>query len=124
MPSDSRHYKGGIVETLEILKSLGDLNRLRILKILLIFKEACNCDLEKVLNINQSNASRHITKLKKDKLILCKKNGKWSYYSLNLELVEKNNFIINILESLDDKIFLEDEINFIEFFKTKNHCLD
>lgn len=124
IPSDSRHYKGGIVEILEILKSLADLNRLRILKILLVFKEACNCDLEEVLKLNQSNTSRHITKLRKDKLIICEKKGKWSYYSLNLELLEKNSFITDILDSLEDSIFLEDKNSFIEFLKTKNHCLD
>ncbi|WP_442879782.1 ArsR family transcriptional regulator, partial [Cetobacterium sp.] len=56
------------MEVLEILKSLGDLNRLRILKILKTFGQSCNCDLEEVLKLNQSNTSRHITKLKKDKL--------------------------------------------------------
>lgn len=110
------------MEILEILKSLGDLNRLRILKILLEFKKACNCDLEEVLKLNQSNTSRHITKLKKDKLIICTKHGKWSYYSLNLQLIEKNNFIINLLESLNDAIFIEDKKNFINFIKTKSHC--
>ncbi|MEG1364965.1 MAG: metalloregulator ArsR/SmtB family transcription factor [Cetobacterium sp.] len=112
------------MEILEILKSLADLNRLRILKILLVFKEACNCDLEEVLKLNQSNTSRHITKLRKDKLIICQKKGKWSYYSLNLELLEKNSFIIDILESLENSIFLEDKNSFIEFLKTKNYCLD
>ncbi|WP_432205529.1 ArsR/SmtB family transcription factor (plasmid) [Cetobacterium somerae] len=112
------------METLEILKSLADLNRLRILKILLTFKEACNCDLEEVLKLNQSNTSRHIIKLRKDDLIICKKKGKWSYYSLNLELLKKNSFIMDILESLDDCIFLEDKNSFIEFLKIKNHCSD
>lgn len=124
MPKDSIYLKGGIMEILEILKSLGDLNRLRILKILKEFGKSCNCDLEKILDLNQSNASRHITKLRKDKLIICEKKGKWSYYSLNLELLEKNSFITDILDSLEDSIFLEDKNSFIEFLKTKNHCLD
>lgn len=110
------------METLEILKSLADLNRLRILKILKTFGTSCNCDLESVLNLNQSNASRHITKLKKDKLIICEKKGKWSYYSLNLDFINQNIFIFEILNSLKDPIFIEDEANFIKFFKSKNCC--
>ncbi|MHA4987936.1 ArsR family transcriptional regulator [Cetobacterium somerae] len=63
------------MEILEILKSLADLNRLRILKILLVFKEACNCDLEEVLKLNQSNTSRrgpvHARQPKKRSLVPC-----------------------------------------------------
>ncbi|MEG0301318.1 ArsR/SmtB family transcription factor [Cetobacterium sp.] len=112
------------MEVLEILKSLGDLNRLRILKILKTFGQSCNCDLEEVLKLNQSNTSRHITKLKKDKLILCEKKGKWSYYNLNLEFLKKYAFITEILESLEESIFTEDQNNYIEFLKLKNHCPD
>ena len=42
-------------------------------KNLSIFKEACNCDLEEVLKLNQSNTSRYITKLRKDKLTIYQK---------------------------------------------------
>jgi len=111
------------MKVLEIIKSLGDLNRLRILKILLNFEEACNCDFEEVLQLNQSNASRHITKLKKDKLIICKRIGKWSYYRLNSELLKEYSFILKILESLENEVFEEDKKNFIKFFKNKSSCL-
>ncbi|MGL4946953.1 MAG: ArsR/SmtB family transcription factor [Cetobacterium sp.] len=110
------------METLEILKSLSDCNRLRILNLLKINKKACNCDLEEVLGLNQSNASRHITKLKNDKIINCEKVGKWSYYSLNFETIEKYPFILNVLDSLKDNIFFEDKINLNKFLEIKNHC--
>ncbi|MGL5000477.1 MAG: ArsR/SmtB family transcription factor [Cetobacterium sp.] len=110
------------MKTLEILKSLSDCNRLRILNLLKEVNKACNCDLEEVLGLNQSNASRHITKLKKDKIINCEKVGKWSYYSLNFETIEKYPFVLNVLNSLNEDIFLQDKKNLIKFLEIKNHC--
>lgn len=111
------------MEVLETLKSLGDLNRLRILKILKEFGKSCNCDLEEVLELNQSNASRHLTKLRKDKLILCEKKGQWSYYTINNLFFSQYPFINYLLDSLKDDIFIQDKDKFINFLKNKNYCL-
>ncbi|MGL6100879.1 MAG: ArsR/SmtB family transcription factor [Fusobacteriaceae bacterium] len=110
------------MQTLEILKSLADLNRLRILNLLKEVQKACNCDLEEVLNLNQSNTSRHITKLKKDSIINTEKVGKWSYYTLNLVTLERYPFINDILDSLSDNIFIEDRMKLKLFINTKNSC--
>lgn len=110
------------MEIIEILKSLGDLNRLRILNILRKFQKSCNCDLEEVLELNQSNASRHITKLRKDNLIVFEKVGKWSYYSINDESLEKYPFIVELLDSLDVDIFLKDIEKFSIFKEKKERC--
>ncbi|MGL4402671.1 MAG: ArsR/SmtB family transcription factor [Fusobacteriaceae bacterium] len=112
------------MEIIEILKSLGDLNRLRILNILRKFRKSCNCDLEEVLELNQSNASRHITKLRKDNLIAFEKVGKWSYYSINDESLEKYPFIMELLDSLDAEIFLRDSEKFSIFKEKKERCLN
>ncbi|MGD9156009.1 MAG: metalloregulator ArsR/SmtB family transcription factor, partial [Bacillota bacterium] len=58
---------------LKILKALGDENRLRILN-LLRQKKLCVCELESVLNMTQSNVSRHLIKLKDAELIESEKN--------------------------------------------------
>lgn len=110
------------MEIIEILKSLGDLNRLRILSILKKFDKSCNCDLEEVLELNQSNASRHITKLRKDNLINFEKVGKWSYYSINNVTFERYPFIDKLLDSLEEEIFLRDREKFKVFQEKKERC--
>lgn len=104
------------------LKSLSDLNRLRILNILFIYGKSCNCDLEAALELNQSNASRHILKLKNEEIIICEKKAKWSYYSINSKIFDDFPFILNILNSLEDKVFKNDKIKFEKLKMDKERC--
>lgn len=110
------------MKVVELLKALGDLNRLRILNILFIHEKSCNCDLEEVLELNQSNASRHITKLKKEQIINCEKRAKWSYYSINSNIFEAFPFVLDILKSLDDEIFISDSKKFEKLKSDKERC--
>ena len=64
----------------EILKALADPNRLRILN-LLEGRTLCVCDLEEILDLNQSNLSRHLAKLKQAGLVTASKKGLFMYYS-------------------------------------------
>lgn len=61
------------MEIVYICKSLADENRIRILN-LLKNEELCVCDIEAVLGIKQSNASRHLNKLKMAGIIASEKN--------------------------------------------------
>jgi len=84
------------MDIVEILKALGDGTRLRILH--LLHKETlCVCDLETVLNLSQSNASRHLTKLKNVKLIAGEKQAQWVYYRVDKTSLERYPFIQELL---------------------------
>ena len=69
-----------IMELTDVLKALADSNRLRILN-LLHEKALCVCDLEAVLELNQSNLSRHLSKLKQAGLVKAQKKALFTYYS-------------------------------------------
>lgn len=94
------------------------------MKILVKNEEICNCNLEEILNLNQSNASRHITKLKNCGLINQTKLGKWCYYSINKNLLDRFDFIEKILNDLNDEIFSQDLKKLEEFKLEKNKCLN
>lgn len=110
------------MELLEIIKAMADLNRLRILYILNKYGKCCNCDIEEILQMEQSNTSRHLAKLKQILLVKIEKKGKWIYYQLNEELMEKYPYIKNMLDDLNDEIYKEDSKRFEIFNKNKEKC--
>ena len=65
-----------------VLKAVSDDTRIRIIN-LLRFESLCVCEIEYILNISQSNASRHLSKLMYSDLVSVKKEAKFVYYSLN-----------------------------------------
>ncbi len=69
-----------IMDLTEVLKALADPNRLRILN-LLHENTLCVCDLEAVLQLNQSNLSRHLSKLKQAGIVTSRKKALFTYYS-------------------------------------------
>ena len=66
----------------ERFRALGDENRLRILA-LLADRELCAGDILKSLSIVQSTLSHHMKILVESGLVTCRKQGKWSYYSVD-----------------------------------------
>jgi ArsR family transcriptional regulator len=69
-----------IMDVSEVLKALADTNRLRILN-LLHERTLCVCDLEAILELNQSNLSRHLSKLKQAGIVNAQKKALFTYYS-------------------------------------------
>jgi ArsR family transcriptional regulator, arsenate/arsenite/antimonite-responsive transcriptional repressor len=58
--------------------------RIKVLD-LLRTKELCVCDLCEVLEISQSKLSFHLKVLKEAELVRSRQEGRWIYYSLNLQ---------------------------------------
>jgi ArsR family transcriptional regulator len=91
------------MELVEILKVLGDENRIRILN-LLKDGELCVCEIESILELNQSNVSRHLTRLSSVKLIKSYKKAQFVYYTINDEIISNYAFIGEILKNEMSKI--------------------
>ncbi|MEG0773019.1 metalloregulator ArsR/SmtB family transcription factor [Clostridium sp.] len=108
------------MDLVEVLKILGDENRIRILNIL---KEDAICvyEIESILGLNQSNVSRHLTRLTSCKLIKSYKKAQYVYYRINEEILEKHKFIRNILdeEVLNIDKCIKDTETLLEY-KNKN----
>lgn len=80
----------------DIFKALSDETRLRILA-LIWNDEMCVCEIEKSLNLTQSNASRHLTALKNAGLLLAYKRAQWIYYKLNDAFYQNNKALCEYL---------------------------
>ncbi len=71
-----------IDQYVQLSKALGDRNRLEII-LLLTKGEQCACELLKRFSITQPTLSHHMKILAEASLIEVRKDGKWSYYSIN-----------------------------------------
>lgn len=85
------------MEVLQIIKALSDETRLRILNLLKL-GDLCVCELEVILDINQSNASRHLNKLTNAKIVEYYKVNKYVYYKIREDTIKEHPFIKDIIE--------------------------
>ncbi len=80
-----------------IFKALSDENRIRILK-LLRNGEKCACKLLEELNISQPTLSHHMKILCDTGIVIGRKDGKWTHYSLCRDGVRR------IKKTIDDAL--------------------
>jgi ArsR family transcriptional regulator len=76
-----------------VFKALSDEHRLRLMNLLLV-RKLCVCDIEAILEMSQSNVSRHLQKLKSAGMIDSEKRAQWVYYSLNSSFIDENENLI------------------------------
>src|SRR5262249_44005087 len=89
-------------------KGLADINRLRIMN-LLLRGELCGCDIQYVIGAWQSNVSRHLTYLKRCGLVSDRREGYRVYYRLMAERSpEFKGLVAYLRNGLRDKLFLSD----------------
>ena len=113
------------MELMQILKALSEETRVRILN-LLMNEELCVGEIEYLLNINQSNASRHLSALKNAALIIYEKKAQWIYYSINLIALEKYPFVKCLLENELQEIdlYVKDKEKLKEYKDSGKICSD
>jgi ArsR family transcriptional regulator len=66
----------------ELMQAMADVNRLRILNLLLQTKEICVCDIERVLAVPQARVSRHLNILRNSGWVAARRDGRWMHYRL------------------------------------------
>ena len=86
----------GIESIAEIMKVMGETNRLHILQ-LLSKQGLCVCELTALCHMSQSNVSQHLFRLKSTDLVKERRNAQWIYYSLNEDNFPVIHDILNLL---------------------------
>ena len=85
-------------EEVLVFKSLSDYNRLKILRMLAnSCCELCACNLLEEFIITQPTLSHHMKTLIEAGVVISRKQGSWSYYSLNGNQLEE---VITFLKAL------------------------
>jgi ArsR family transcriptional regulator len=76
--------------TAELFKTLADPARVRAVNLLATSGEpVCICELIEPLELSQPTVSHHMKKLLQAGLVEREQRGKWAYFSLNRDAVEK-----------------------------------
>jgi ArsR family transcriptional regulator len=85
--------------TAELFKALGDPARVRIVNLIARADEAvCACDFNDALGLAQPTVSHHLKKLSDAGLLEREQRGKWAYFSLKREAVEKLAVVADMKE--------------------------
>lgn len=69
----------------DLLTTLSDPTRLRILCLLRRNDEVCVCHIHLALDLPQPTVSRHLARLRKEKLVAIRKAGHWIHYRIDLQ---------------------------------------
>ena len=85
--------------TTRLLKAFADPVRIRILNLLSRDREVCVCHLHEALALPQPTVSRHLAYLRKNGLVLGRKEGLWVHYRLAKPSNELHQTLINCLRT-------------------------
>jgi ArsR family transcriptional regulator len=78
------------IATAELFKALADPARVRIVNVLATTDEpVCACEFEPALGLTQPTVSHHLKKLTDAGLVERQQRGKWAYFSLKRDAVDK-----------------------------------
>ena len=83
--------------TAEVFKALADPARVRIVNMLATTGEpVCVCNLIEPLGLSQPTVSHHLKKLMDAGLLAREQRGKWAYFSLKRDAVEKLAAVVDL----------------------------
>ena len=71
-------------DLIKSFKALSDESKLRVLN-LLLERECCVCEVMQILGMSQSKASRILSALYDAGILKLRKDGRWSFYSIDRE---------------------------------------
>lgn len=107
----------------DIFKALSEESRLRILS-LLLESEMCVCEIEDCLNLTQSNASRHLTTLKKSGILDSYKQAQWAYYRINDSFKNDHKDLWEYLKKklIELPTYVVDHKHLVSFREKSSNC--
>ena len=88
----------------DFFKCLSDPTRLDILKLILVRKNVCVCEITEQLQLSQPKISRHLALLRNFSILLDERKGQWVYYRLNPNLPEWVNSVLEVLNNQNDEV--------------------
>lgn len=89
-------------------KALSEDVRLQILALIFRHRELCVCEVERLLDISQSKASRHLRYLLNAGILEDRRDGLWVYYRVAQPDSEKHRHLLEALRGLLEYVEVPD----------------
>ncbi len=105
-------------DLLNILKTLAEETRLRILK-LLENGELCVCDIVAALGMVQPKVSFHLNVLKEAGFLKDRRQGRWTHYRLDDSDFFRRFLLLSVLERIPKEALAEDRKRLEDYIKGK-----
>jgi ArsR family transcriptional regulator len=97
-------------------RAMGEGTRVQIIS-LLLKEEMCLCELIEELGLSQSAVSHHVKILKQAELVNDRRDGKWTFYSINKPGFEKH------LKNMQENLFTPiSEYTYEKKIELKERC--
>ncbi len=87
------------MDTVTVLKAIADETRLRILALLYTAGDLCACEIEAVLRLTQSNASRHLSRLRAAGLLSDDRRGHWVHFQIAPTAFGRYPFVASAIDA-------------------------
>ena len=101
---------GNYLEYARVFKALGDPKRAKIVE-MLSCGELCACMILEKFEMSQSTLSHHMKLLCECGLVKGREQGKWTYYSLDMDTISlTKRFFFDITSAKEDCICKEDAV--------------
>ena len=84
----------------QFFKALSEETRLKIIALLIWKEELCVCDIENVLELTQSKASRHLRYLLNSGILTYERKNVWVYYKLNENLPDEMSSFLDAFKEM------------------------
>jgi len=114
--------------TVKTFKALSDPTRLRMV-ILLMERDLCVCELQFILEMEQSRISHQLRILRDADMVEDKRDGKWIVYTIPKDMEKRLELVLGSFlgeDMLDSKRIKQDRDNlkiFLEKQIRKSHCI-
>ena len=97
-------------DIIEELKTLADQNRMRILSLVWEAGDLCGCEVERILDLKQSNTSRQLHRLHTAGFLTSYKQAQWSHYQIAARHRSEDSLVRQILAAArsSDEMYRED----------------
>lgn len=94
--------------TVKIMKALSDRNRLRIIFALQETEELCACQITELIAVSGATISKHLGVLQRAEVVDSRKEGKWTFYTLQSNAVYEPLIVWLRSQLLSSETLIED----------------